>query len=178
MLRTFLTWWAHTKLDIHFLFSICMDENTIARFMKYVDKRPDGCWVWTGSARGGYGQFCIGSRKDYKMYLTHRLMYIYCYGEPEIGLDVCHKPIICHNRACCNPEHLEAKPSIQNQADRLIDKTDCRGIRHPRTTLTEEQVREIRKRFTEPHKTLCKEFNVSQAVISNIIHRRSWKYLI
>ena len=157
-----------------------MDQETIDRFMKYVgEERPDGCWLWTGSIRdNGYGQFCIGSRKDFKMYLTHRLMFIHCYGEPEIGLDVCHKPTICHNRTCCNPEHLEAKSKKENQDDRLIDKTDCRGIRHPRTTLSEDQVREIRKRFTEPQKVLSKEFNVSQAVISNIIHRRSWKYLI
>ncbi len=80
-----------------------MDEKVVERFLAKVRVDEDtGCWVWTASLNSyGYGQFAINLRP----YRAHRLAYEHWVGpipdEPELD----H---LCRNRACCNPEHLEA----------------------------------------------------------------------
>ncbi len=62
-----------------------------------------GCWVWTGTKTAeGYGQMRVGGRRrDY----THRVSYQLHKGPIPEGLAIDH---LCKNRACANPEHLEA----------------------------------------------------------------------
>ena len=140
--------------------------------MKFVDKREDGCWHWTGKKeKTGRGYFWF-QRKDW---LAHRLMYWHCYGELTEELLICHS---CRNQ-CVNPEHLEEGTAAKNSGvDKLRDGTDCRGEKHPMTKFTEAQVREIRRRScSESCKTLGDEFGVDRTTISKIVNRHSWKYL-
>lgn len=60
------------------------------------------CWEWTRSLREGYGQFHPGSFSD-KNLAVHRFSYETFCDELLKGEVVRHK---CHNRKCCNPEHL------------------------------------------------------------------------
>jgi hypothetical protein len=78
------------------------------RFWAHVNKRDDGCWVWTGAARsGGYGVFHDGERSR----AAHRFSWELAYGAlPEApdgnaneGFSVAH---VCGNRRCVRPEHL------------------------------------------------------------------------
>lgn len=60
------------------------------------------CIVWTGAKDSdGYGnvKYCRKSAK------VHRLVYEHFKGPVPDGLELDH---LCRNRACCNPEHLEA----------------------------------------------------------------------
>lgn len=78
------------------------------RLTRYIDKRPDGCWLWTGhTVRGGYGGFNFrGSRVD-----AHRASYVLHCGEVPTGLHLDH---LCRVRLCVNPAHLEPVTPKEN----------------------------------------------------------------
>lgn len=64
-----------------------------------VDKTT-GCWNWNKSVTSaGYGQF----QRDKKYWTTHTFVYVQLYGEIPKGSVIRHT---CHNRRCCNPDHL------------------------------------------------------------------------
>lgn len=144
-----------------------MDTETLERFEKYIDKTGE-CWLWTGycNTRHGYGQFRI----EGKIWRTHRLMYLHCYGElPEYPFVICHK---CSNRNCCNPEHLESEPQSKNNGpDKHRDGTMAQA------KLTAEQVLEIRQRSDKNQTELALEYGVSKVTISEIIRRKNWTHI-
>ena len=58
------------------------------------------CWNWNKSiTSAGYGQFT----RNKKYWTTHTFVYTQIYGEIPKGNIIRH---ICHNRKCCNPNHL------------------------------------------------------------------------
>jgi hypothetical protein len=147
-----------------------MDEKTVARFMKHVDKRPDGCWLWTAVCVDGYGRFYM---KDKSLQLAHRISYLIANGNLPINpLVVRHK---CKAKNCVNPDHLESGTVLENQTDRIRDGTDTRGAKNCNAKLTNEQVLEIRQRDNEASRDLAKEFGVSHPCICYIKKRITYK---
>lgn len=78
-----------------------------ARFWRYVEKRPDGCWIWTASRfTSGYGAFSLrGTTRR-----AHRVLYVWTHGEHDQEV-LDH---ICENRACVNPDHLRPVSNREN----------------------------------------------------------------
>ena len=149
-----------------------MDQKTLERFETYINK-TDTCWLWTGHLVHGYGRFGFQGRE----WLAHRLMYVYCYGEIPKGYDIAHAPIICHNRACVNPDHLEATTRKINESHKVLDGTDNRGEKHIRAKLTNEKILEIRRRSNETYRSLAEEFGTTSGNISDIINRKKWTHV-
>ena len=69
------------------------------RFWEKVKKTPT-CWLWTGALNKGHGVF-----QDQKQIYAHRFAYELLRDSIPAGLQLDH---LCRNRACVNPDHLEA----------------------------------------------------------------------
>lgn len=149
---------------------------------KYIPEPNSGCWIWTaGLVSGcGYGFFRFGGGTK-----AHRASWVIAKGEIPVGLCVCHK---CDNRLCVNPDHLFLGTYADNNRDRqkkgrtaiqsfIRDKTiRARGEAHGKTTLSDEQVRNIRASRI-PQRTLAEIYGVSQVTISKIRLRKTWGHL-
>ena len=94
-------------------------SDTLRRFWEKVDK-TGSCWRWTAAQNGvGYGRFGIGVR--FKNLYAHRLAYLWAKGPIPEGLELDH---LCRNRACVNPDHLEAVTrKINIRRSPLVGKT-------------------------------------------------------
>ncbi len=59
------------------------------------------CWIWQGARSSGYGTLHFRG----KMRKAHRLAFMMFKGFYPEGTETDHA---CENRACANPDHLEA----------------------------------------------------------------------
>ncbi|MFG3170558.1 HNH endonuclease signature motif containing protein [Streptomyces sp. NPDC048200] len=89
-----------------------------ARFWSNVERtgptpahRPDlgPCWIWKlRKTKAGYGLLTWhGVGNEY----AHRAAYQFTSGAIGEGLEIDH---LCRNRACANPQHLEAVTHLEN----------------------------------------------------------------
>jgi hypothetical protein len=109
-----------------------------SRFWKFVDQSqgPDGCWLWTGALRRGYGTFWLNRRNV----SSHVLAYETLVGSIPDGWQIdhlCHDARTCKlsetcpHRACVNPAHLRAVTAQDNTlrsgnpAARFAGATHC-----------------------------------------------------
>lgn len=137
-------------------------------FWLRVRKTP-GCWLWTGDTnKDGYGRLQVGGKKVY----AHR----YAYGDPR-GVYVLHR---CDNPPCVRRSHLFAGTQAINMRDRNAKGRQAKGERNGRAKLNAEQVAEIRNAYA-PHRmtrpALAERYGVSEAVIGDILARRTWKHV-
>lgn len=79
--------------------------------IKNITIDSNDCWNWNKScSSSGYGQFT----KNKIYYNTHRYVYEKINGKIESDEIVRH---ICHNRKCCNPNHLVIGSHKDNYED-------------------------------------------------------------
>lgn len=79
---------------------------------------------------------------------------------------------------CVSPHHLRWDTPSGNNQDKLLHGTHNRGERHNLAKLTEEDVRDIRrKRGTETYQQAADRYGVSLATVKAIYSRRTWGWL-
>jgi hypothetical protein len=76
------------------------------RFWERVQRKsPSECWPWKGALMiSGYGRIALGGLSRANI-MVHRYSYQRAKGFIWPGTEIDH---LCRNRACVNPDHLEA----------------------------------------------------------------------
>lgn len=98
-------------------------------------------------------------------------------GSCPPGMQACHFPNrdTTDNRLC----NLRWGTPTENQADRAKHGTDIHGEQHYLTHLTEDAVREIRRRHMlgESLTALGAEFAITKHAVFRIVKRINWKHI-
>lgn len=85
-------------------------SKIIERIKRMTSVDSNGCWLWRGSVRDGYGRTKIpNSRLNASV---HRLSYSVFKKEIPEGLVIDH---LCRVRGCVNPDHLEPVTKRENE---------------------------------------------------------------
>jgi len=139
----------------------------------------NGCWICTSHAFNTYGY--AQTKFNGKIKLIHRLMYENKHGPIPKEMCACHK---CDNPNCINPDHIFIGSNKNNSEDMVqkgrqshIGSPGLKGESHPQSKLTESDVIKIINEKLLTQKQLSVNYGVSQAVISKIRLRQSWKHI-
>lgn len=135
------------------------------------------------SMSSGYPKvmFTVGSKR-YSIY-AHRIVWM-VVNQSDIppGLEINHKNGIRHDN---RPENLEPVTPQENalHAGRVLKslgKRDQKGEKNSTSKLTAQQVLEIRKLWSDGEAnqtTIGRLYRISQATVSSIVCRKTWKHL-
>lgn len=147
---------------------------------KYVAIPFSGCWLWMDALdEYGYGRLQLPGKRTVK---AHRVSYELHVGSVPVGKLVCHR---CDVRCCVNPAHLYAGNWNDNVQDCIRrGRYVAGGKPHPgerngRAKLTENMVREIRKRIAagERRRSLASEFGLAVSAINRLVNRVTWRHV-
>lgn len=162
-----------------------IDRNKLEkRFWSKVNKQEvDGCWEWTACLKPqGYGNFGIGRNHMY----AHRLSWEMSNGPIPEGMLICHK---CDNRKCVRQDHLFLGTVKDNSQDALkkgrLSKPPVKwGVKNQFHVFTEDQVREIRRRYRRESRNvsnasaLAQEFGVTKDAVKRVLARKTWAWVV
>jgi len=147
-------------------------------FKSKLVRNDNGCEIFTGCInRRGYGKLCFCIRNTKTYILAHRLAMFLHTGLNPKKLHVLHKPLICHNKACCNKEHLYFGTQKHNRADMKLDGTILSGEKNPSAKLTLEKVAEIRILLADNENSaeIAAAYDISRRQIDRIKNNENWK---
>jgi len=132
-------------------------------------ERDGDCMIWKGGQhRQGYGMM----RQRGEMRSCHSVVAELKYGYKPDKYHGERVTRTCDNKLCINPDHI----IIEKSSDIKRRRYHCKDRK-----LTQEQVREVRKRYAEGEwgigQQLAKEYNVSSYVIYATVSNRLYKEL-
>lgn len=130
---------------------------------QYIVDPDTGCWIWQRFRdRKGYGVIGVGGHKVRR---AHIVFYEQKYGPVPEGKELDH--FKCHNRACCNPDHVEPVPHRVNVWRGRLAK------------ITLEDARKIRDLAARPDGPtaleLARLFGISRSSVYHIRSHRTWR---
>lgn len=144
----------------------------IERFMRFVEKQENGCWIWKGGKSGrGYGYFFVEIGNQPR---AHRFSYEHHKGAIPEGMFVCHA---CDVPLCVNPEHLWVGTPKENTQDYISKGHPPNGEGNNSSKLTQKDVDEIRRLYATgeyAQQQIARMFGVAQVTVSAIARHRIW----
>jgi hypothetical protein len=159
-------------------------QEAIRRFWSKVDKTPGQgpqgeCWEWAaGRDRDGYGQFA-GKKWALR---AHRYSWLLAHpGEVLTTAD--HAAHTCDNPPCVRSDHLFKTTTQGNNQDKMEKgrhRGESPGEDHHNAKITEDDVREIRRRYAAggvSQSALGAEYGLCQSHIKDIVNFQRWKHV-
>ncbi len=132
-----------------------------------------GCWIWNGAIdKWGYGRLGVTSGTRKRSCNAHRISYL-ILAEGDPSLCACHS---CDTPACCNPDHLFAGTSGDNNRDAAKKGRSSRGERRYNSKLTDAAAAEILS-CNSPCSELSKKLGVSKNTIQNVRSGITWRHV-
>jgi hypothetical protein len=157
-------------------FSMTTEAQERSFWARVTPSGSDECWEWQGRRdEDGYGRLSV--RVPGAPISSHRASWAIHFGPIPPGLFVLHT---CDNPPCCNPKHLWLGTNADNMRDSFAKG---RKTSPKRTTLTADQVREIRL-IARPGRdgahggnigSVAAQFGVGPQCIRYIVRRRTWR---
>lgn len=137
---------------------------------EHVSFTSDDCLIWPfRKVASGYGLAVIGGVQK----RASRWMCILAHGDPiPASLVAAHS---CGNPSCVNPGHLRWATNYENSQDTIRHGRTPYGERSRKTTLTAQDVADIRSAPPEIE-ILCERYSVSRGCISKIRHGSRWAH--
>lgn len=158
---------------------ITHDRDPAVRFWKFVDKRANGCWLWTGSSLAGYGRFSYYLRNEVGLVIgkvtkpAHAFAYELKHGPVQPGLQMLHS---CDTPLCVNPSHLSPGTPQDNMKDRNQKGRQARGSRNAKAKLRESDIPLIRS-SSDDALELAARYGVSRRTIYAIRGGDVWEHV-
>lgn len=171
------------------------EEDNIAGFPGYrIDQ--DGS-LWTRLTRGGHKPRSLGNvwrkrkpgvdvwgylyvhlyrnGKGYHRKIHHLVLEAFVGPRPP-GLEACHNNGITSD---CRLSNLRWDTKANNVLDKIKHGVTVRGTKQPKAKLTDDDVREIRRRLKtgETSRSIGAAFGVARSTIRNIKAGYSWSWL-
>jgi len=137
--------------------------------------------------RDKYGYHCLSLRKDGRPYyfLAHRLVGLAFLGIPTGDLEINHKNGKTTDNRIENLEWVTHAENIKHGWDLLgcyrkkpTASMYARGVKHGRSKLTDEAVRQIRKLYQKGKgQVLADRFGVSISTIGRVVRGEAWAHV-
>ena len=155
-----------------------------ARMLKKTEENEDGCFIWTASKIGKYGQSTIHG----KTMSAHRASYLVKTKGVEIPTEVDGLPThirhTCGNDLCVNPDHLELGNAVHNAEDKVRHGTNIRGAQSKLAKITEETASKIKlskfekgdPRYETKEKRAIR-FGTTKCTVSSIDWGKTWTHI-
>jgi hypothetical protein len=136
---------------------------------------PSACVVWPYARdRAGYARYNVGG----KVVFAHRYLCESTHGAaPSPIHQAAH---LCGRGAdgCVNPRHIAWKTPKENNGDKVTHGTVCRGSRHGRAKLTEQDVRDIKDLASNSTlEQVAYRYGISFQHVGKIVRGKKWKHL-
>lgn len=152
----------------------------------YEDKvvKLDGCWEWKASKdKNGYGLMTTPHGITYRT--AHQVSWFLMNGYIPTGKMILHH---CDNPVCSNPDHLYLGSAQDNMNDKIdrkrqnysgLLKGSPKGESHPRSKLSENDVREIKNMIKngKSQKCIAENYNVTISTIHSIKNGKRWNHI-
>lgn len=137
---------------------------------KVLPEPNSGCWLWTGATHhSGHGIFSV----NHRTLGAHRWAWIHYRGPIPDGLYVCHK---CDVPPCVNPDHLFLGTQLDNLQDMAAKGRGCLGEKNGRSTLTRDQVIEI-KLSSDNAPVIAMRYGIHRNSVYRIKSGERWGHL-